>query len=74
MVFDGNNREYIIYIPSNYDGSESVPLMFNFHGGNGLASDFMNYTNVFNLLYNEKIYVIGHGLGAMIALYLSSLM
>jgi poly(3-hydroxybutyrate) depolymerase len=31
MVFDGNNREYIIYIPSNYDGSESVPLMFNFH-------------------------------------------
>ena len=45
MVFDGNNREYIIYIPSNYDGSESVPLMFNFHGGNGLASDFMNYTN-----------------------------
>ena len=45
MVFNGNNREYIIYIPSNYDGSESVPLMFNFHGGNGLASDFMNYTN-----------------------------
>ena len=45
MVFDGNDREYIIYVPSNYDDSESVPLMFNFHGGNGLAGDFMNYTN-----------------------------
>ena len=23
MLFDGNNREYIIYVPSIYDGSEA---------------------------------------------------
>lgn len=45
MNFDGNSREYIIYIPSNYDGSVEFPLMFNFHGGGGLSSDFMNYYN-----------------------------
>jgi polyhydroxybutyrate depolymerase len=45
MNFDGNSREYIIYIPSNYDGSVAFPLMFNFHGGNALSSDFMNYYN-----------------------------
>jgi polyhydroxybutyrate depolymerase len=45
MTFDGNSREYIIYVPSSYDGSVELPLMFNFHGGGGLSSDFMNYYN-----------------------------
>ena len=45
MLFDGNNREYIIYVPSIYDGSEAYPLMFNFHGGGGTSIDFMNNTN-----------------------------
>jgi len=43
MFFDGNNREYIIYVPSIYDGSEAYPLMFNFHGGGGTSNDFMKY-------------------------------
>ena len=45
LNFDGNNREYIIYIPSIYDGSVEFPLMLNFHGGGGLSSDFMNFYN-----------------------------
>jgi polyhydroxybutyrate depolymerase len=45
MTFDGNSREYIIYVPSSYDGSVELPLMFSFHGGGGLSSDFMNYYN-----------------------------
>ena len=32
--FDGLIREYSIYIPSSYDGTSSLPLLFNFHGGN----------------------------------------
>jgi len=34
LVYDGETREYSIYIPASYDGSTSVPLLFNFHGGN----------------------------------------
>ena len=45
LFFDGQNRDYIIYVPSNYNGTQAVPLIFNFHGGNGTSSDFMNYTN-----------------------------
>ena len=41
MFFDGIEREYIIYIPSNYDGNTNVPVLFNFHGGSGYANDFM---------------------------------
>ena len=33
--YDGNLREYSIYVPPSYDGSISVPLLFNFHGGAG---------------------------------------
>lgn len=33
LVFDGETRDYTLYIPANYDGSEAMPLLFNFHGG-----------------------------------------
>ena len=42
MIYDGNAREYIVYIPASYDGSSSYPLMFSFHGGGGTSSDFIN--------------------------------
>ena len=32
MLLNGVTREYIVYIPAVYDGTSSVPLMFNFHG------------------------------------------
>ena len=46
MFFDGNNREYIIYVPAIYDGSEAFPLMFNFHGGGGTSNDFININDM----------------------------
>jgi polyhydroxybutyrate depolymerase len=46
MFFDGNNREFIIYIPAIYDGSEAYPLMFSFHGGGGTSNDFININDM----------------------------
>ena len=46
MNFDGNLRTYEIYIPSSYDGSESLPLVFNFHGGNGSSTDAINISQM----------------------------
>ena len=37
MTFEGDAREYIVYIPANYDGSNPYPLVFNFHGGGGYS-------------------------------------
>ncbi len=42
LVHDGMNREYIIYVPNSYDGTSAVPLLFNFHGFGGSASQFLN--------------------------------
>jgi polyhydroxybutyrate depolymerase len=35
LVHDGETREFAVYIPSGYDGSENISLLFNFHGGSG---------------------------------------
>ena len=35
LMHDGETREFAVYVPSSYDGSENVPLLFNFHGGSG---------------------------------------
>ena len=32
MIFDGQEREYILYIPSSYDATSEFPLLFSFHG------------------------------------------
>ena len=41
IVHDGMNREYILYVPNSYDGTSAVPLLLNFHGFGGSASQFM---------------------------------
>ena len=40
IQFDGLTREYSIYVPASYDGTTSFPLLFNFHGGNGVIADW----------------------------------
>ena len=35
LDYDGEIRKYKIYVPASYDGGAAVPLLFNFHGGNG---------------------------------------
>ena len=61
IVHDGTNREYVLYIPDSYDGTSPVPLMLNFHGFGGNASDYMMdadmrslaESNIFILVYPQ---------------------
>lgn len=39
IQYDGETREYEIYVPAIYDGTTAVPLIFNFHGGSGTMAD-----------------------------------
>ena len=32
MIYDGETREYLIYIPESYDSNISLPVLFAFHG------------------------------------------
>ncbi|MDG1841211.1 MAG: PHB depolymerase family esterase [Crocinitomicaceae bacterium] len=44
MDYDGINRSFVLHIPANYNGTTSVPLLFVFHGGGGVANQFMAQT------------------------------
>ena len=41
FIFDGIEREYIVYIPESYNENIEFPVLFSFHGGSGYASDFI---------------------------------
>ena len=46
LLWDGNNREYAIYLPASYDGSVDFPLLFNFHGGNDYIASYMEIVDM----------------------------
>jgi polyhydroxybutyrate depolymerase len=37
---DGLTREYSIYVPASYDGTTDFPLLFNFHGGDDVITNW----------------------------------
>lgn len=42
LVHDGMNREYILYVPNSYEETSATPILFNFHGFGGSASEFIS--------------------------------
>lgn len=58
IVHDGINREYVLYIPNSYDGTSAVPLMLNFHGFGGSASDYMNYADMRSVAESDTFILV----------------
>ena len=58
IYYDGNNREYELYIPENYNNSNAVPLLFNFHGGNGTISDQIYLSDMRSLADDNNFIIV----------------
>ena len=58
IVHDGLTREYVVYIPDSYDETSAVPLMLNFHGFGGSASEFMNDADMRSLAESETFILV----------------
>jgi polyhydroxybutyrate depolymerase len=43
LTHDGQQRQYILYVPAAYTGNEPVPLVFNFHGYTSNATEQLWY-------------------------------
>ncbi len=59
-------REYVLFVPSNYNSTTEIPLMFNFHGFGGNASEYMTYADMRSLAESENfilVYPQGSNLG-----------
>lgn len=55
---NGVNREYILYVPSAYDGNSSVPLMLNFHGYSDNASSHMENSSDMRSLAESENFIL----------------
>ena len=58
LIYDGNNREYLIYVPQSYSASLPTPILFAFHGGSGYANDFMNYEADFRSISDTAGFIL----------------
>ncbi len=62
IAHDGLMREYILYVPASYTSSESVPLLFNFHGAGGTADEQMEWGD-FRTIADTAGFLIVHPQG-----------
>lgn len=53
LEFDGRTRNYNMFVPSSYDGSEATPLVFNFHGFGSNAAQQIFFSD-FNVDAEER--------------------
>jgi len=58
ITWDNIEREYVLYIPTSYDETTATPMLMNFHGFGGSATDFMNETNLQSLADQENFILV----------------
>ena len=54
---DGLTRQYLIYLPTNFDPAENMPVMMWHHGGGGTANEALNYEADFRSLANSQRFI-----------------
>ncbi len=64
ITHDGLQREYILYVPANYNGSTEVPLLLNFHGYTSDANSQMWYGD-FRSIADTAGFIIAHPEGTL---------
>tara|TARA_Y100000385_G_scaffold291088_1_gene367142 strand:+ start:2388 stop:3530 length:1143 start_codon:yes stop_codon:yes gene_type:complete len=64
IMHGGLQREYILYVPANYTGSDAVPILFNFHGYTSNASQQMVYGD-FRAIADTAGFIIVHPEGTV---------
>jgi polyhydroxybutyrate depolymerase len=64
ITHGGLQRDYILYVPANYTGTQNVPLLFNFHGYTSNASEQMFYGD-FRAIADTAGFIIVHPEGKL---------
>lgn len=54
---NGTEREYYLHIPASYDGSDAVPLLFDFHGLNGTSESQFKRSR-FDLIADREGFIL----------------
>ena len=54
---NGVTRDYLVYLPTNFNPAESLPVVFAFAGGGDLGSSFMQFQADFRPLANTERFI-----------------
>ena len=65
IIHDNLQRDYIIYIPSVYNVSDPIPLVFCFHGYGGNANSILSYTS-FNSISDTAGFIVVYPQGTLL--------
>jgi polyhydroxybutyrate depolymerase len=57
LLVDGQERSYIAYVPTNYDGTQPLPLLLVFHGFASSPFNIMRMSG-FNMLADEQQFMV----------------
>ena len=58
LIHNNIERSYILYVPANYDGANSVPLVLNLHGYSSNAGQQMIYSEFYEIAETEGFILI----------------
>ena len=63
VLFQGLDRDYIIYVPESYQPETPSPLLFVYHGFGGNNESLMNYTG-FNEIADQENFIVVYPQGS----------
>ena len=55
---DGVQRRYVVHVPDGFDGSESLPVLFHFHGGGSTPEGEVSYIDFRPLVNSENFIAV----------------
>ena len=58
ITFDGVARNFIVYLPSGYNNSGKMPLIFAIHGGSGTPEGLINIANFKTIADRDKVVLV----------------
>ena len=58
ITFDGVARNFIVYLPSGYNNSGKMPLIFAIHGGSGTPEGMINIANFKTIADRDKVVLV----------------
>ncbi len=55
---DGLTRHFTLYAPENYNGSDALPLVFNFHGFGSSINSQINFTKMYEVADTANFFIV----------------
>jgi polyhydroxybutyrate depolymerase len=58
LTIDGNDRSFIVYLPTGFNNAGKMPLIFAIHGGSGTPEGMINISNFKPIAERDKVVLV----------------